>query len=254
MGAGHGHPLYVHGHSKVHGLAPEVKVATLVLFVVAVATTPPVAVWAFGLYALMVGAVIRVARLPLKFVATRLLVIVPFVLFALALPFIGTGPKVEILGLAVAREGLWGMWNILAKAGLGATASIVLTGTTEVPDVLKGLGRLRVPAVFVAITGFMVRYLEVIADELKRMRIAMTARGYDPRWLWQAKPIAASTGALFVRSYERGERVYDAMVARGFSGEMPSIVQSRPGWSEWLAGLTVAALAVAVAVAAWAST
>ena len=83
---------------------------------------------------------------------------------------------------------------------------------------MKGLARLRVPPVFVSIMSFMVRYMELMADSLARMRTAMTARGYDPRWLWQAKPIASSAGALFVRSYERGERIHAAMVARGIRG------------------------------------
>jgi cobalt/nickel transport system permease protein len=94
-----------------------------------------------------------------------------------------------------------------------------------------------VPSVLVAIAGFMVRYLELIAGELGRMRIAMTSRGHDPRWLWQARPIATAAGALFIRSYERGERVHSAMVSRGFTGEMPRFGGTRAVARQWVAGL-----------------
>jgi cobalt/nickel transport system permease protein len=98
---------------------------------------------------------------------------------------------------------------------------------------MKGLAVLRVPAVLTAIMMFMVRYLELITDELRRMRVAMTARGYDPRWLSQARPIASSAGALFVRSSERGERVHHAMLARGFTGVMPELEMRRATNAEW---------------------
>jgi cobalt/nickel transport system permease protein len=85
----------------------------------------------------------------------------------------------------------------------------------------------------------MIRYLELISDELGRMRIAMTSRGYDPRWISQVRPIATSAGALFVRSYERGERIHSAMVARGFNGEMPMFERPTVEISQWLTVLIV---------------
>ena len=98
-------------------------------------------------------------------------------------------------------------------------ASIVLAATTPVAELLRGLERLRVPRVLVAIAGFMVRYLDVIAGEVRRMRVARLSRGHDPRWIWQARAVAASAGTLFIRSYERGERVHLAMLSRGYAGD-----------------------------------
>ena len=142
------------------------------------------------------------------------------------------------------------MWNILAKAALGASLSIVLTATTEVPEILRGLGVLKVPVLFTSIAMFMIRYLELISDEFGRVRLAMTSRGYDPRWLAQARPIAASAGALFVRSFERGERVHASMLSRGFTGVMPALGRVRATASDWFLGLAFVALFVAVAVTA----
>lgn len=250
MGAGHAHALYVHEHSALHHLAPEAKLVAALIFVGAVAVTPREAVWAFGAYIVIVATVTRIARLRLGFVLTRLVAVLPFILFAFLLPFVGTGERIEVAGLPMSREGLWGAWNILAKATIGGCVSILLAGTTEVPDMLRGMGRLKVPPVLTAIAGFMIRYLELIAGELGRMRIAMTARGYDPRWLWQVKPVASSAGALFIRSYERGERVYDAMLARGYTGTMPVHDEGRATPAEWRWAAAPPLLAATVATVA----
>lgn len=247
MGAGHTHALYVHEHSLVHRMAPEAKLVAALLIVTSIAVTPPQAVWAFALFALGLATVIRLARLPFRFVLVRLAVVLPFLLFALLIPFIAGGEQIEVLGVSLSREGLWGMWNVFAKATLGAATSIVLAGTTEIAEMLRGMTVLRVPPALTAIAMFMVRYLVVVSNELTRMRVAMTARGYDPRWLWQAKPIAASAGALFIRSYERGERVHGAMLARGYTGTMPEINRRRASRNDWIiaVGATVAAVLVA---------
>lgn len=250
MGAGHAHALHVHGHSPVHRLAPEAKVVAVFAFVVAVALTPREALWAFGLDALALLVVARVGRIPLRFLLTRMLVVLPFVLFALLLPFIAEGERTTVLGVSVAVEGLWGMATILSRSLLGVAASVLLAATTEVPRILRGLERLRIPPVLTAIAAFMLRYLEVIAGELGRMRRAMTARGYDPRWLWQARPIAAGAGALFIRSYERGERVHAAMLARGWDGHMPDLVDDRATAIDWRRAAVLPTTALTLAVGA----
>lgn len=250
MGARHTHPLYIHGHSRVHRLAPETKVAAAVAFVFAVAVTPRHAVWALGVDAAVLVAVIVAGGIPGRFVVARLTVIVPFVAFALFIPFIGSGERVDVLGLSLSRDGLWGAWNVVAKTVLGATVSIVLAATTEMPRILVGMSRLRVPGALTMIASFMVRYLEVLADEVRRMRVAMASRGYAPRWLWQARPVATSAGALFVRSYERGERVHAAMLARGYSGVMPQIDARWARPAEWTVAAVAPAVAWAVAIAA----
>lgn len=218
--------------------------AGLLAFVVGVVATPREAMWAFGIHGFLILAVVVFAELPIGFVLRRMTIEVPFVAFALFLPFLGGGPQTEVMGIGLSIEGLWGSWNILAKATLGVAASVTLIATTEIPELLHGLDRLRVPRLFTAIAGFMVRYLDVIAGELTRTRTAMTARGHDPRWLWQAAPLATAAGALFVRSYERGERVHQAMVARGYDGRMPMLDDRRATASEW-------ASAMAIPLTAW---
>lgn len=246
------HHLHVHGSSPVHRLVPHAKLIGLASFVGIVALTPRRWVEVFVVDAAVAAAVVVTARLPLRLVAARLAVITPFVAFAILLPVIGDdeGERVVVAGLDLSVDGLWAMGNIIAKAGLGATAGIVVTATTPVPQILTGLGRLRVPPPIVAIIAFMVRYLDLIVDELGRMRRAMIARGYDPRWVWQARPIATSAGSLFVRTYERGERIHRAMLARGYTGTTADADPAPTTRSGLALALVPAALAAAALVVA----
>ncbi len=253
MGAGHAHALYVHGHSRVHAMAPESKVVAGVGLVLVAAFTPPDAPLAFGVQGLLLALVIWAAHLSPKFVLSRAAVVLPFILFLVVVPFVAGGEQVTVLGMSLSVEGLRGARTILGKALIGVTVSVVLAATTQTTAIMRGLERLRVPPVLTAIATFMLRYLQTIASELGRMRTAMTARCYDPRWLWQTKPIAQSAGALFVRSYERGERVHAAMLSRGFSGSMPVTdgrVARKSDWAWALALPLTALLAMLVIVVA----
>jgi len=244
VGAGHAHPLYVHEHSRVHHLPSEVKLVAVFAFTVLVATTPRDDVVAFAGLALALTVLARVGRIRARFLLPRLAVVTPFLLAALLLPFVASGPRVQVLGLSLAVEGLLGGVGMASRALLGAAASLLLMATTEVEDLLRGLERLRVPPLLTQIASFMVRYLEVVAGEVSRQRRAMTARGFDPRWLWQLKPIASGLGVLFIRSYERGERIHDAMRARGFVGTLPEVGHRHaPVASDWAFALALPAAA-----------
>lgn len=253
MSGSHVHALHVHGHSPIHRLPAQTKVAAHLAFVLAVVLTPRAAIWAFAVHALLLLGVVSMSEIPLSFFVKRLGVEIPFVLFAVFLPFLGGGPQVMVAGLELSREGLWGAWNILAKATLGTGASVMLVATTEVPDLLRGLERLRVPRVVTGIAGFMVRYIDVIAGEMSRMRTAMAARGYAPRWIGQVRALATAGGALFIRSFERGERVHQAMLARGYAGRMPDLWRQPTSPLQWMTALSVPTCAWLIALVAVAS-
>ncbi|KFF94772.1 cobalt ECF transporter T component CbiQ [Streptomyces europaeiscabiei] len=246
MGAGHAHKLYRHAHSPVHALPPHTKLAAVLAFVVVVVSTPREAMWAFGLYAVLLGVVAYVARVPAGFLLRRLLIEVPFVAFAVLMPFVAQGERVEVLGMSLSVSGLWGAWNVLAKGTLGVAASVLLASTTELRELLLGLQRLRLPPLLVQIASFMIRYGDVITDEMRRMRIARESRGFEASGVRHWGVLAKTAGALFIRSYERGERVHLAMISRGYAGTMPvidEVTASRAQWSYAFA-LPVAALVV----------
>lgn len=247
--------LYRPGDSVVHRLPPQIKLVAALATVAAIVCTPTRQWWAFLAYLGVLFVVRSLARLPLRVVLPRLLIETPFLVFAVLIPFIAEGPRVDVGPVAVSSDGLWSAFGILAKGTLGVGASVLLTATTTIPDLLRGMERLRVPAVITGIMAFMVRYLEVLVSEMQRMRIARVARGADPRWLWQVGPIARGAGTLFVRSYERGERVHLAMRCRGFDGTTVALDRALgtppAGRSQWAMGMAVPSLAALVAAAAW---
>lgn len=222
MGAGHGHRLHFHGHSVVHRAEPHHKIPALLGFVLLVVATPREWFAAYAVHLAVLLVVVRVSRVPLGYLLKRLVVEVPFVVFALLMPFVAHGPQVDVLGLSLSEPGLLAAWGLLAKGTLGVLASLTLAATTEPQDVLRGLERLRLPQLVVQIMGFMIRYLDVVSGELSRMLVAMRSRGCDPRRPRHWPALARSLGALFIRSYERGERVHLAMLSRGYTGRLPS--------------------------------
>lgn len=223
MGAGHGHRLHFHGHSPVHRAPAHLKILALVVFMLAVVAVP--ARWApLLLVALAVlSMVVLVSRVPITYLLRRLVVEVPFVLFAVLMPFVADGERIEVLGLQLSRPGLVAGGLLLAKATLGVLGALTLAATTEPVALLAGLQRLRLPALMVSIMSFMVRYLDVVTGELSRMTTAIRSRGGDPRSPRHWPMLGRTLGALFIRSYERGERVHLAMLSRGYTGTLPDL-------------------------------
>ena len=248
MGAGHSHPLYLSGTSAVHRLPAEVKIVAAFLGVVCVVITPREAFAVFGGYLLLLAVVWTVARIPPGWIAVRSLIEAPFLVLAVLLPITGTAPYVEFLGLTLSEPGLLGAWNIVVKGTLGVLTSLTLAATTPLRDLLLGLQRLRAPSLVVTIATLMLRYVDVIAGEARRMRLARISRGHDPRFLWQAGATARGVGALFIRSYERGERVHLAMLSRGWTGDMPALSDAVTTRRQWALGLTPVLAAAALAV------
>lgn len=252
MGAGHvHHQQYLHRRSPVHRLPAQVKLIVAPLFVFVVVSTPREQVWAFAGFAVLLLIVAATARLPLATLARRMAVEVPFVAFAALLPFVSRGERIDLLGVSVSVSGLWGAWNILAKASLGVLTSLIVAATTDVRALIAGLDRLRMPALFVQIIMFMIRYADVVTDEMHRMHLARVSRGFAARDVRHLPVLARSLSALFVRCYERGERVHLAMLSRGYVGRMP--LASTPGTlADWATALALPAAALGVAVSAWA--
>lgn len=204
-------------------MTPARRVGSTLAFVLAVAAAPR-SWWPVYVVAAVVLVATTVAtRTPLRTIGRRLRLELPFLAFAVFLPVVGSDPRIDVLSVSLSKPGLLAAATIAVKATLGLLAVVLLTATTPTPTILRGLERLHVPKLLTAIAGFMLRYVEVLADDARRMRIARLSRAHDPRWLWEARAVATTAGALFVRSYERGERVHQAMVARGYDGTMPDL-------------------------------
>ncbi|WP_213576275.1 cobalt ECF transporter T component CbiQ [Rhodococcus sp. USK13] len=251
MSSGHAQPLYLHGTSAVHRLPVEVKIVCAMVTVFAVVATPREAFWAFAVYLAVLAVVWHIAGIALTWLAPRMLIELPFVTLALLLPFAEGGEQTTVLGLSLSVAGLHAAWGILVKGTLGVLVSLTLAATTPARDLPVGLAHLHVPAMFTTIVVLMLRYLDLLTSEVARMRTARLSRGDDPRTLRQIGATAQGVGGLFVRSYERGERVHLAMLSRGFTGAVPTVGAPPASAAAWSAGLVPAVCAAGICLAAW---
>lgn len=210
--------------SAIHRLDPRAKLIGFAGTTV-VAVSAPLPAWpTWVACALALVLVAALARVGPRTVWSRAKVVLPLVLFvAVFVPFVRRGDPVALGPVTVSEQGLATFATVGAKAILGTTSAVLLGATTSFPDVLHALERLRTPRLLVLIAGFMYRYLFVIVDETQRMRAALTARGYRPRHALQAAALGRVATALFLRTYERGERVHLAMLARGWRQTMPRL-------------------------------
>lgn len=177
----------------------------------------------------------------------------PFIVAALPLLFTRKGDPIGtvdlwLFDLTLSGEGLRMVLTIMLKSWVSVQAATLLVFTTPFHDLLEGLARLRLPALMVAIISLMYRYLAVLTGEANRMmrarasRAAVVPGARRPGTVWQARVVGNMVGALFIRSYERSERVYLAMQSRGYSGHVRHI-HDRPFPRPQLA---ILAMAVAV--------
>jgi cobalt/nickel transport system permease protein len=182
-------------------------------------------------------------------------IVLPFAIVALPLIFTRPGEPLLAfdlgpLGLTATQEGLRDAVSIILKSWISVQVALLLAYTTPFPTLIEALRSLRLPAVMVSTISFMYRYLAVIGGEAERMNRARASRsasgpGRGGSIAWRARVTGAMVGSLFIRSYERSERVYAAMLSRGFDGTMRGPTPTRPSASE----LTACGIALAGIVA-----
>ena len=199
-------------------------------------STPPEAWTAFLGYGAFLAVMAAASCLPLRHILRRAWIVAPFVaMVAIFIPFMkdGGGPASASGWAGASRPGLMMFWNVLVKSGVAVFSVILLSSTTPFPSLMRGFERLRAPRVMVMLASFAYRYIFVLVDEAERMERARDSRCYGGRWLWQAKVIGQMIGTLFLRSYERSERVYVAMVSRGFDGRIVAPAEARMAAGDW---------------------
>ena len=227
-----------------HLLPSHLKILAVLAFI-SVSVSTPITRWpAFIAFFLLLVATAYASKIPLLLLFKRALIEIPFIFFAILMPFFGTGEKFEIAGIELYREGLLAGTSIVVKGTLGVLAAVILSTTTTAREILRGLERLKLPAVMVQIASFMLRYVNVISDEMERMKVARESRGFIATGIKHWKVIATSAAALFIRSYERGERVHLAMLSRGFDGNLPTLVTDTVTKKHWVSALFVPVLAL----------
>ncbi len=244
-----GERLYLHRHSVIHALPSHAKIVAALLFILVVVSTPIGRWQAFIGYFLALFITVAAAKIPFTLMFKRALIEIPFIFFALLMPFFGTGERFEFAGLNLYREGLLAGAGVFVKGTLGVITAIVLSTSTTAREILRGLERLKLPTLMVQIASFMLRYVNVVNDEMERMKIARESRGFVATGIQHWKVLATAAGALFIRSYERGERVHLAMISRGYEGVLPHDEPPHISPAMWLRSLTLPITAMIIFIA-----
>lgn len=236
---------YHETESRLHRLDPRVKVVLTVLFILSNALLPDGAWAAFGLAWILLLWANSLSALGVDFTFRRSLIALPFALAAASAIFSPLGnPLAEWhagpLVLIPTDYGLIKFASILVRSWLSVQAAILLVATTRFPDMIHAFEHLRVPAVLTTIVSFLYRYLFVLTDEVMRLLRAREARSATVAGqrsgrsvAWRAKVTGNMAGQLFLRSYERSDRIYNAMLARGYTGQLRTLnphVMKRGDW------------------------
>ncbi|MFZ0052399.1 MAG: cobalt ECF transporter T component CbiQ [Desulfobaccales bacterium] len=212
------------GGSLVHRLDPRGKIVVASLFALLVATSQSYVVVLAGLGLALIC--LALAGLPLKKVIVRLLAVNSFIFFLwIVLPFTYPGTEVWHLGpLGATREGLIFTGLITLKSNAIIIALIALLATVPIVTLGQAMHDLRLPDKLCHLLLFTYRYLYVFEQEYQRLVQAMKIRGFQPRTnLHTYRSFAYLAAMLLVRSYDRADRVFQAMLCRGFHGTFYSL-------------------------------
>jgi cobalt/nickel transport system permease protein len=244
--------------SLIHRLDPRVKVVMTVLFIVSNVLLPDGAWLAFLLAWGIILWVNKLAQLRLDYAFKRSFIALPFALAAITIIFTLPGQPVFSFSLgswqvAATDTGLIRFASIVIRSWLSVQMAILLVAATQFPDLMHALRHLRVPQVLVAVVSFTYRYLFVLVDEAMRLLRARQARSArlphskgGGSILWRARVAGNMVGQLFLRSYERSDRVYNAMLARGYRGHFLTLNPHTMRGNDWLIGAVAVLLFVVV--------
>jgi cobalt/nickel transport system permease protein len=230
-----------------------VKILVAVAFAFCITAVPEGHWLAFVGFGVFVAIVIALSSLPVVMVVRRSFLALPFVAAAIPLIFTRAGEPLftmPLVGWTASREGLIAVASILLKSWLAVLMAVVLTSCTQALDLIRGLERLRLPRIMASTVFFMYRYLFVIGGEGHRLMRARESRsamleGYRSGHCvrWRAGVLGNMIGSLFIRSFERSERIYAAMQARGYDGSMRFMDERSIVRSDWIL-LVVSAIAM----------
>lgn len=208
----------------VHRLDPRAKVVCTMLFLFTVISFPKYEIAALMPFFLFPVLLTTLGDIPVKFLLKKVAIVSPFAIFiGIFNPLLDTRIVAVIAGVPLSA-GWLSFLSILIKFTLTISAALLLIATTSFPGICHALRRLGVPAVFVSQLLFLYRYIFVLMEEAMRIVRARDLRSFGKRGSGM-KIFVRIIGTLFLRTVERAERIYSAMLSRGFNGDIPSLKQ-----------------------------
>ncbi len=211
------------GQAMAPGIDSRAKILAALVLIAAIVLTAPMDLAEFLVVILFVGAVVALLDGSVIAVLRRGLLVLPF---AGAIALFAPLASLEAgswAGVAAAYARGWPLiLALLAKAYLSVLIASALAATTPVPELLRGMQALGVPDIFLTLFTFLLRYRDLFGAQVAALRDAIASRAPRLRG-WRRLMLYGSLGGnLLIRAYERGEQVYDAMLARGYAGTLPA--------------------------------
>jgi len=240
---------YLPANSPLHRLDARVKLP-FTLALILMTSLLPVGAWlAYALVFIILLALATVSTLGIPLVLKRALLAVPFILAAVPILFTGPEPKITPFSIyqwdfVISQPGLIRLISIGLKSWLSVQAAIILSATTPFSQIAVALRALHLPKLFVGVLSLMWRYLFMMVDQTGRLLRARSSRsgtipgqpGLKPGGTlrWRAQVTGGLAGNLFLRSLERSDRVYSAMLSRGYDGEQRSLAAPPLSSKDWI--------------------
>ena len=218
--------------SPLHAVDARVKLITTVGFILLVVLTPDGYFISYGLYVALMSVVIFLSHVPPLYILKRSLTLLPFILvISIFIPFITSGPSLFELSIGpisthITSSGLIRFFSIGFRAFISFLATILLVSTTRFGDLMRAASVLGLPSIMVVLLSFMYRYLFILVDEAAHMLIARDLRG-SKRGLPVLVASGGIVGALLVRSFEHADKLYAAMLLRGYTGQPVTLTPMR---------------------------
>lgn len=202
------------GSTICHRMPAKLKIVLTLAVIVTSLLLPPVQWPAQGCLACLIFVGLSLAEIPVAYLARRIMLFLPLVLMtALAVPL---------------SRGFAGGWETAFAIGfrtlVAFLAALWLVNTTPFDRLLAALCGLGMPRLFAALLSFVYRYIDVLFDELARMKTAERARTFGRPGAWSAwKSTVQIVGLLLIRGLDRAERIHGAMCARGWNGRIRTL-------------------------------
>ncbi len=214
---------YADIQSPVHRIDPKIKVVLSILLIIFAVSLKDLREFLFIF--IFLNIIVLLSNIPIQKVFVKTLKIIPFIfVLSIFIPFVqGEETLFEfkhIVHIVIKKEGFTLFAKIVSRAYLTVFITIILITTTKFNSLLKGFEGLKIPHFFILIFSFMYRYIYLFFDEFERLLRARKSRMIKPTYYGKMKSLAYVISTMFLRTFERSERIYEAMISRGFTGEI----------------------------------
>ena len=238
---------YTYLVSPIHDLDPRFKVIASLLLIIGVVIGPPLRPAEFALLLALLLAITLIARVPMRWMLSRSLLVLPIALGIAIFAPLSRATSFSVEGITQAyADNYWMIWAIASKSWVSTYTMLLLSATTPVPRLFEGLRALKMPTIFITLLTFLYRFTDVFALQLRTMRQAVASRAPELKGWRLIRLYGNLAGNLFIRAYERGERVHAAMLSRGYDGVLPTTDTLVATRADWLLIFTTALVVAAV--------